>query len=111
MAIRSNIVTLVSAFAVSCLVACGGTARSGEAKGPETNPWADYKGTYATSAAPKEAKTEAAKSEAPKEAPVAEETGAPVDETPAPAAAPTKKAKSAPKAAKAPVAGKPAKKK
>jgi outer membrane biosynthesis protein TonB len=100
MAIRSNIVTLVSALAVSCLVACGGTAK--EAKGPEANPWADYKGTYATSAAPREPKTEAAKSEAPKEAPAPVEEVAAVEETPAPAPAPTKKAKSAPKAAKAP---------
>lgn len=81
MGVRSIIVTLLA----SSLVACGGASHH-EAKGPETNPWSDYKGTYATSAEPraKPAKTEVAKSEAPKEAPVEEK----IEEAPAPAPAP-----------------------
>jgi hypothetical protein len=93
MGVRSIIVTLLA----SSLFACGGASQT-DAKGPESNPWADYKGTYATSAAPhapnaKAAKTEVAKSEVPAEAPVEEK----VEEAPAPVApaAPAKKAKSA----------------
>ena len=76
MGVRSNVVIVLASL---CLFACGsGSAKNGgEAKGPETNPWADYKGTYATaagasgspSARAKIAKTEAAQSVAPKEAP------------------------------------------
>lgn len=101
MSIRSNIVILLAAFAFSGLFACGATTN--EAKGPEANPWADYKGTYATTAgsSAKASKAEVAKAEAKEAAPAPE---AAVEETPAPAstAAPAKKAKSAPKAAKAP---------
>ncbi len=97
MGIRSIIITSLSALT---LVACAGGAHrgDGEAKGPEGNPWADYKGTYATegaAAAPraKAAKTEVARSDVPKEAPVEEK----IEEAPAPApaahAAPSKKAK------------------
>jgi hypothetical protein len=98
MGVRLNVVTLLSSIT---LFACGG-ATHGEAKGPETDPWAGYKGTYATAAGAsgspaarvKAAKTEAAQAEAPKEAPVeiADETPAPAP-TPTPAAAPAKKAK------------------
>ena len=88
--VRSIIVVLLA----SSLFACGGASQS-EAKRPETNPWSDYKGTYATSASPspKAAKTEVANSDAPKQAPVEEK----VEETPAPAptTAPAKKAKTA----------------
>jgi hypothetical protein len=96
MGVRLNVVTLLTSIT---LFACGG-ASHGEAKGPETDPWAGYKGTYATAAGAsgspsariKSAKTEAAQAEAPKEAPVeiAEETPPPA---PTPAATPAKKAK------------------
>lgn len=97
MGVRLNVVTLLTSIT---LFACGG-ASHGEAKGPETDLWAGYKGTYATAAgasgspsARMKAKTEAAQAEAPKEAPVevAEETPAPAP-TPTPAATPAKKAK------------------
>jgi hypothetical protein len=93
MGIRSNVVIVLASLT---LFACGSGKNGGEAKGPETNPWADYKGTFATSAGEsgsraKPAKVEAAKTEAPVEEPVAEETPAPAAPTPAPAA---KKAKS-----------------
>lgn len=79
--VRSIIVVLLA----SSLFACGGASQT-EAKGPETNPWSDYKGTYATAAPPsaKAAKTEVANSEVPKQAPVEEK----VEEAPAPAPAP-----------------------
>ena len=83
MGVRLNVVALLTSIA---LFACGGAGHS-DAKAPETDPWAGYKGTYATEAgasgSPKErmkvAKTEAAKSDVPKEAPVevAETTPAP----------------------------------
>lgn len=88
MGVRSIIVTLLA----SSLFACGGASQT-EAKGPEGNPWADYKGTYATAAEPKAAKTEVAKSDVPVEAPV-EET---LEEAPAAPPPPAKKGKSAPK--------------
>lgn len=97
MGIRSIIITSLSALT---LVACAGGAHrggDGEAKGPEGNPWADYKGTYATEGAAsapraKAAKTEVAKSDVPKEAPVEEKIEAPAAGAPA-APAPSKKAK------------------
>jgi hypothetical protein len=101
MGVRLNVVALLT---FSALAACGGSKTSGEAKGPESNPWADYKGTYATagsgssssaskSGAAKSAKTEVAAAEAPK----ADEPAA-VEEAPAPApvaAPPAKKGKTA----------------
>lgn len=93
MGVRLNVVALLTSIA---LFACGGAGHS-DAKAPETDPWAGYKGTYATEAgasgSPKErmkvAKTEAAKSEVPKEAPVevADTTPAPAPAVVAPAAA------------------------
>jgi hypothetical protein len=90
MGIRSNVVIVLASL---CLFACGGSAKNGEAKGPESNPWADYKGTYATAAAPSTKSAKVAKADEPAPAP-AEEPAA-VEETPAPApvAAPAKKAK------------------
>jgi hypothetical protein len=90
MVVRSIVVTLFA----SSLFACGGASQT-EAKGPETNPWADYKGTYATAgeAHAKPASTEQAKSEAPSEAPAE----AKAEEAPAPPPAHSKKAKAAPK--------------
>jgi hypothetical protein len=77
MVVRSIVVTLLA----SSLFACGGASQT-EAKGPETNPWADYKGTYATAgeAHAKPAKTEVAKSDAPSQTPVEDK----VEEAPAP---------------------------
>jgi hypothetical protein len=106
MGVRLNVFALL-AFSVSVLAGCGASKTSGEAKGPESNPWADYKGTYATagsgsssgsskSGAGKSAKTEVAAAEAPK----ADEPAA-VEEAPAPApvsaapAPPAKKGKTA----------------
>jgi hypothetical protein len=97
MGVRSNVVIVLASLT---LFACGSAKNGGEAKGPESNPWADYKGTDATSAGEsgspsarlKAAKVEAAKTEAPVEEPVA----AAVVEEPAPApvaAPPAKKAK------------------
>ena len=66
MKVRSKLVTLLSFASVPAfcvLAACGGAAKH-EAKGPEANPWADYKGTYATPATAKEATAEAPKAEA-----------------------------------------------
>lgn len=108
MRIRSFLIlpTLLSSLV---LFACG--AATNEAKGPEKDPWAGYKGTYATAATAKEAKADVAKSEpAPKAeaAPVAEAELVADEPAPAPAAdaKPAKKAKGgaakAPKAAAAP---------
>lgn len=108
MGVRMNVIKLLAVSALLACAACGGTKNSGEAKGPETNPWADYKGTYATAgsgsgsstpASKKTAKTEVAAAEAPKSE---EPAAAPADETPAPAAAPppAKKGKTAGKGAK-----------
>jgi hypothetical protein len=102
---RLLVVTLFSAMA---LVACGGASR-GEAKGPEADPWAGYKGTYATAAGAsgspstrmKVAKTEVAQSEAPKVAPEPVAADPTPDATPhAATPAPAKKSKAQP--AKAP---------
>ena len=106
MGVRLNVVALLAFSALFACGACGGSKTSGEAKGPESNPWADYKGTYATAGsgssssslksgagAGKSAKTEVAAAEAPK----AEEPAA-VEEAPAPApvgAPPAKKGKTA----------------
>jgi len=63
MRIRSNVVALLSSLV---LFACGGAA-SQDAKGPEGDPWADYKGTFATKGEPRtksSEKSESAKSEA-----------------------------------------------
>jgi len=106
MGVRLNVVALLAFSALFACGACGGSKTSGEAKGPESNPWADYKGTYATAGsgssssssksgagAGKSAKTDVAAAEAPK----AEEPAA-VEEAPAPApvgAPPAKKGKTA----------------
>lgn len=106
MGVRLNVVALLAFSALFACGACGGSKTSGEAKGPESNPWADYKGTYATAGsgssssssksgagAGKSAKTEVAAAEVPK----AEEPAA-VEEAPAPApvgAPPAKKGKTA----------------
>ena len=106
MGVRLNVVALLAFSALFACGACGGSKTSGEAKGPESNPWADYKGTYATAGsgssssssksgagAGKSAKTEVAAAEAPK----ADEPAA-VEEAPAPApvgAPPAKKGKTA----------------
>ena len=109
MGVRMNVIKLLAVSALLACAACGGTKNSGEAKGPETNPWADYKGTYATAgggsgassaSSKKSAKTEVAAAEAPKSE---EPAAAPADETPAPAPAappPAKKGKTAGKGAK-----------
>jgi hypothetical protein len=103
MGLRLNVVAVL--LSVS-LFACGSRNR-GDAAAPEGDPWAGYKGTYATASAgdapssstpsrsaKKAPKTEAAQSEALTAAPVV----AP-DPTPAPTAAPvTKKAKTGAKA-------------
>lgn len=95
MGVRSNVVIVLASL---CLFACGsgGAKNGGEAKGPETNPWADYKGTYATAGTPstKPARdTRVAKTDEPASAPAEEPVA--VEEAPAPAvtAAPAKKAK------------------
>lgn len=88
------------------LFACGG--HTGEAKGPESDPWAGYKGTYATpanasgsSSARLKAGQAAAKEEAAAAAPaeVAEEAPAPEPVAAPPPAAKGKKAKGAPASA------------
>jgi hypothetical protein len=101
MGLRLNVVAVLLSVT---LFACGSRNR-GDAAAPESDPWAGYKGTYATASAgdapssatpsrssKKAPKTEAAQSEALTAAPVA----AP-DPTPAPAATPTKKAKTSAK--------------
>ncbi|MDB5212393.1 MAG: hypothetical protein JWO86_320 [Myxococcaceae bacterium] len=106
MGVRLNITLLAFSALFAC--ACGAAKSSGEAKGPESNPWADYKGTYATagsgsssskSGAAKSAKTEVAAAEAPKS-----EEPAAVEEAPAPAPVaappPAKKGKTGGKGAK-----------
>jgi hypothetical protein len=99
MGIRSNVVIVLASL---CLFACGSAKNGGEAKGPESNPWADYKGTYATAGTPSTSarSSKVAKAEEPAPAPAPEETA--VAEEPAPAAAPppAKKAKGGGKAAK-----------
>jgi hypothetical protein len=112
MGVRMNVIKLLAVsglFATLACAACGGTKSSGEAKGPESNPWADYKGTYATAGSgssassagtsKKSAKTEVAAAEAPKSE---EPAAAPADETPAAPATPppAKKGKTAGKGAK-----------
>lgn len=92
MGVHSNVVIVLASL---CLFACGSAKNGGEAKGPETNPWSDYKGTYATAGtpSPKSARdTRLAKAEEPA---AVEEAPAAVEEAPAPApvAAPAKKAK------------------
>ena len=107
MAVRLHVMTLLLSMTV---FACG--AQSRDAKRPEVDPWADYKGTYATaagasgsaSAGRKTAKVEAAQTEAPKAAPVevADKTPAsPPISTPAPAARKKSKAGVVTSAAKA----------
>lgn len=104
MRIRSNVVVL---FSVLTLAACGGSSPGAK----EPDPWADFKGTYAGSAAPRgdtsaassskgEAASRDAKSATPKEQ--AEET--PAAEAAEPEAPPAK-------AAPAKKAAKPARKK
>lgn len=90
MGVRSNVVIVLASL---CLLACGSAKSGGEAKGPETNPWADYKGTYATAGTPATKSARVAKAEEP--APAPSEEPAAVEEAPAPAptAAPAKKAK------------------
>jgi hypothetical protein len=98
MGVRLNAVTLLVSIAV---FGCGGKSR-GEAKSAETDPWAGYKGTYATAAGAsgspstrmKSAKIEVAQTEAPKEASLDLS-----DKTPAQAStslSPAKKGKAAP---------------
>lgn len=89
MGVRSNVVIVLASL---CLFACGSAKNGGEAKGPETNPWADYKGTYATAGTPSTKSARIAKTEEPA---AVEEAPAAVEEAPAPAptAAPAKKAK------------------
>jgi len=95
MAVRSNVVTVLSALALLASVGCGGP--KGEAKTAETNPWADYKGTYAT---PGTAKAETSRLKAEAAAPKADAKAkeAKADKAddaaaaPAPAASTTKKA-------------------
>ena len=113
--IRLNVAACFASIALLACAACGGHA-SGEAKGPESDPWAGYKGTYATSAGASgspSARVKAAQAAAPKEeatpAAVAEETPAAAPE-PAPAAASAPKAKKA-KAAPVTKAAAPKKKK
>ena len=87
--IRSNVVSVLSTLVVITCAACGGSKT--EAKAPETDPWSDYKGTYATAGAPHEAK---AKPEAaPKAEPKAKEAKA--EKTEEPAAAPASGSKKA----------------
>jgi hypothetical protein len=64
MQVRTNI-ALLSLLSSLSLVACAG-AKGPEAQGPETNPWADYKGTYAGTAEPRAAKTAEPKSDSAK---------------------------------------------
>jgi len=106
MGVRLNVVKLLAFSALLACAACGSTKSGGEAKGPEANPWADYKGTYATagsgssSSSKAKAKTEVAAAEAPKSE---EPAAAPAEEpAPAPVAAPppAKKGKTAGKGAK-----------
>jgi hypothetical protein len=66
MNVRTNI-ALLSLLSSLSLVACAG-AKGGEAQGPETNPWADYKGTYAGTAEPRAAKSEPKRDQAKAEA-------------------------------------------
>lgn len=94
MGIRSNVVIVLASLS---LFACGSAKNGGEAKGPETNPWADYKGTYATAGAPSTSTKSAklAKAEEPTKTETPAEEPAAVEEAPAaaPTAAPAKKAK------------------
>ncbi len=54
-------IVIVVSLGLAGLVGCAGTNQ--EAKGPEGDVWAGYKGTYATPADPNRAKTTAAKEE------------------------------------------------
>jgi hypothetical protein len=100
MGVRSIIVTLLASCFASGLVACGGT--SVNAKLADADPWADYKGTYATAAAPRvkvaqatvAPKEAAARVEATPPAPAVEEKTAAAT---TPARSPAKKAKWTPK--------------
>ena len=87
--VRSKVVTVLATLVALGSFACGGGTKT-EAKGPEANPWADYKGTYATAGTPHEAKAKpeaAAKSEAP----AAPKEAKPEKTDDATAAAPAKK--------------------
>lgn len=90
MGVRSTVVIVLASL---CLFACGSAKNGGEAKGPETNPWADYKGTYATAGTPSTKAAKVAKAEEPTPAPT--EEPAAVEEAPAaaPTPGPAKKAK------------------
>jgi hypothetical protein len=103
MGLRLNVVAVLLSLS---LFACGSRNR-GDAAAPEGDPWAGYKGTYATASAgdapssstpsrssKKAPKTEAAQSEALTAAPVVAPDPTPA---PAPAATPTKKAKASAK--------------
>jgi hypothetical protein len=95
MSVRLILATVLSTLA---LCACGGATR-GEAKNAEPDPWAGYKGTYATAAGASGAPAKPLKranAAAPKEVPV--EAAAPVPAAaplPTVASAPAKKSKSA----------------
>jgi len=91
MGVRSNVVIVLASL---CLFACGSTKSGGEAKGPESNPWADYKGTYATAGTPSTSSKPSKVAKAEEPAPAApEETAVAEEPAPAPTPAPAKKAK------------------
>jgi hypothetical protein len=100
MALRANVVTLLTWSVLLACGACGGASRS-QAKVAEQDPWADYKGTFAAGALPstKQAAPEAPKAPAPPsdpvEAKIATAPGASAAAAPEPApavaAAPKKK--------------------
>lgn len=100
MGVRLNVAALLSSFA---LFACGAGASHGEVKGPESDPWAGYKGTYATDGASgspaarlKAAKNEPAKVDpSPAAVEATDATTSAASSPPIATPAPSKKAKSA----------------
>jgi hypothetical protein len=104
---RAYILALVASLG---MFACGGSAQTGEAKAPESDPWAGYTGKYtspgaSTPSSPSKAKRAAA------EAPPADDAesgsdakalyGSPSESAEAPKAAAKKTSKAAKKTAKA----------
>lgn len=81
---RLSPITAAFVLASFVIAGCGGGAK--EAKAPETNPWADYKGTYAQAAEAPVAPTTTAADSKPAEVAAAKPDGSAA----APAAAPRK---------------------
>ena len=70
---RSSSITAAFVLASLVIAGCGGGSK--EAKAPEANPWADYKGTYATAAETPVALTTSAADSKPAEVAAAKPDG------------------------------------